>query len=78
MKIETDENGTLTFKEVYNSIILESDDGDKIAICMRDGGFEINYNKTWYEAKEGNQIHTRGLKDIEVDAEEIPHSPLGS
>lgn len=52
MKIETLEDGTLNLKEVFNPIQLESKNGNKISICMRDNGFEINYNDRIYEAKD--------------------------
>lgn len=51
MKIETLEDGTLNFKKVFNGIQLESESGNKIFICMRDNGFEINYQGKNYEAK---------------------------
>ena len=44
MKIETNENGVIVLKEVYNSIILETIDGNKLIVCMRDQGFEMKIN----------------------------------
>ena len=43
MKIEVGENNNIILKEVYNSVILETSDGEKLAVCMRDSGFEIDY-----------------------------------
>jgi hypothetical protein len=40
MKIETQDN-TIVLKEVYNSVILETREGKKLYICMRDYGFEM-------------------------------------
>ena len=45
--------GDLVLKEVHSSIILESEDGEKFAICMRDTGFEFMYGGYWFEAKCG-------------------------
>jgi len=62
MKIEIKQNGNLsyievggdvTLKEVYNGVGLVSNIGERFSICMRDSGFEFNYNDIWYEAKEG-------------------------
>jgi hypothetical protein len=53
MKIETNENGEIILKEVYLGVGLESDDKEFFKICMRDTGFEFNYNGDWYEAKQG-------------------------
>lgn len=43
----------LVFRKVYNSISFETENKEMISICMRDSGFEFNYNGTWYEAKNG-------------------------
>lgn len=40
MKIETQDNN-IVLKEVYNSVILETREGKKLYICMRDYGFEM-------------------------------------
>ena len=53
MKIETDSVGNIILKEVFSGIILKTEDGETLSICMRDTGFEFNYNRKWYEAKEG-------------------------
>ncbi len=42
MKIETNERGELVIKEVYSGVLMETSEGNKIAICMRDDTFEIN------------------------------------
>lgn len=53
MKIEVEENNAIVLKEVYNGIVLKTNDNDEFGICMRDSGFEFRYNGIWYEAKEG-------------------------
>ena len=52
MKLTTDENGIL-LQEVYSGIGLKTRDGEYMGICMRDTGFEFNYQGVWYEAKQG-------------------------
>ena len=41
MKIDFDEDYTFRFKEVFNSVIFETPDGNELIVCMRDTGFEI-------------------------------------
>lgn len=53
MKLQIEENSTLTLSEVYSGINLKTENGEKISICMRDSGFEFNYMGQWYEAKNG-------------------------
>lgn len=42
MKIEVDEDRGIVLKEVYSGISMETSEGNKIGICMRDDTFEIN------------------------------------
>jgi len=53
MKIEVDENRGIVLKEVFNGVLLESRDKEQFGICMRDTGFEFEYNGISYEAKNG-------------------------
>lgn len=53
MKISIDEDGEFLLEKVYSGIGLKSDDGEEFSICMRDTGFEFNYQGVWYEAKQG-------------------------
>ena len=41
MKIEVGEGRELVLRDVYNGIMFITNDGQKLSICMRDGGFEI-------------------------------------
>ena len=41
MKIDIDERGTMILKEVFNSVLFETEEGEQLAVCMRDGAFEI-------------------------------------
>ena len=53
MKIQVDENNEILLTEVYSGVGLKTNDGEFLGICMRDTGFEFNYNGIWYEAKNG-------------------------
>lgn len=63
MKIEVNKQGDLSLKEVYNSIELETKDGEILSICMRDSGFEFTYGRIVWEAKGGRitQLSGEGL-----------------
>lgn len=53
MKVTVIENGAIQLEEVFNGIILKTPGGEEMSICMRDSGFEFNYQGEWYFAKEG-------------------------
>lgn len=42
MRIEIDKKNYIVLKEVYNGIMLETSEGNRLGICMRDDTFEIN------------------------------------
>ena len=42
MKIEIDEERELVLKEVFSGVGMETEEGNKIGVCMRDDTFEIN------------------------------------
>ncbi len=41
MKIDVTEDMTIRLKEVFNSVLFETKEGEELVVCMRDGGFEI-------------------------------------
>jgi hypothetical protein len=53
MKLEVGPDYTIKLKEVYSGVLLETEDKETMGICMRDSGFEFNYNGTWYSAQKG-------------------------
>jgi hypothetical protein len=53
MKVTTNEQGVIQLEEVFSGIILKTKDGEEMSICMRDSGFEFNYQGERYFAKEG-------------------------
>jgi len=57
MKIEINQDERIELTEVFNSISLKTRDNETIVICMRDSGFEFDYEGEMYHAKEGRLIH---------------------
>ena len=55
MRIEVDRNGNLVAKEIYYPLILETAEGNQVAICMRDDTFDITVvgSDKWYRANIG-------------------------
>ena len=61
MKVEVGLDGNIELTNVFNSIVLKTDSGESLAICMRDSGFEFKYQGKWYSAKEGR---VKSFEDI--------------
>lgn len=53
MKVTVKEDFGIQLEEVFNSLTLKTESGETMLICMRDSGFEFNYQGKWYIAKEG-------------------------
>lgn len=60
MKVDVMPDGTIRLKQLYNSIVLETDDGQRMAVCFRDSGIEFgvseSYHKddyVWFQAEKG-------------------------
>ena len=62
MKMDVADDGTIRLKEVYNSVVFETKEGNQLTVCMRDGGFEIKASHildgilsvdTWYSVQNG-------------------------
>jgi hypothetical protein len=66
MEITANEKGELILKKVYSGIVLEAGPDEFFGICMRDGGFEFNYNGTWFTANHGKveQVFNKVEKPI--------------
>lgn len=52
MKVEVSENGLFILKEVFNSIILETEEGNRFVICIRDDTVEMTVSGSdrWFRA----------------------------
>lgn len=68
MKIETDPKGNLIFKEVHQEVTLETNEGNKLHVCMREKGFEMRINDTeWIIVdKDLNEIIAERARDMAV------------
>jgi len=53
MKINATDKGEILLTEVYSGVLLKTNDGETMGICMRDSGFEFNYEGEWYSAQKG-------------------------
>ena len=53
MEISVGQDHELLLSKIFNTVILIAEDGEEMAIRMRDGGFEFKYQGEWYSAKEG-------------------------
>lgn len=52
MKIFINEDSKIQLEQVFNPIVLQTNSGEQMIICMRDSGFEFCYQGEWYSAKE--------------------------
>jgi len=57
MKIDVTEDGQIRLKEVFNGVVLETEEGNQISVCMRDDTVEIHVmpagwssETSWYRA----------------------------
>lgn len=62
MKVTVKEDYTIQLEQVFNPIVLKTADGEEIAICMRDSGFEFKYQGASYSAKNGRVEHMNNIK----------------
>jgi hypothetical protein len=46
MRIDTMENYNIRLKDVFSPVMFETDEGEKLLVCMRDGAFEISVKDT--------------------------------
>ena len=48
MNITVTNNGDLLLEEIYDPLILKAPSGQKMSICMRDDGFEMEHGGIRY------------------------------
>lgn len=70
MKILVEQDGTIQLREVYNPINLKTAEGELFSICMRDGGFEFEYNGQRYSAVNDELKAIRPQLKFDVNQEE--------
>jgi hypothetical protein len=65
MKIEVTEDRDICLKEVFSGVLLETQEGNQIGVCMRDDTFEINImpdgstKHNWWRVDMKNGIITK-------------------
>ena len=74
MKLEINENREIVLKEVFSGVLLETTDGEYMGICMRDTGFEFNYNGDWYSAQNGRIKEIESDDRVEIGDAKIPQT----
>ena len=42
MKIDTDQHNNLRLREIFSGVLLETQEGNQMGLCMRDDTIEIN------------------------------------
>jgi len=42
MKIDITEDRIIRLRDVFTGVLFETKEGEKLGVCMRDGGFEIS------------------------------------
>lgn len=74
MKVSISETKEILIEEVYNPVILKTNSGEELSICMRDTGFEFNYQGKMYFAKEGTVEPFRRSERGNVLVDQRPHT----
>ena len=74
MKIDAMEDGSLRLREVFNSVVFESEDGERLAVCMRDGGFEVGLVAEGTTPTRWLSIRKGRVEDPEIDKRTWPET----
>jgi len=67
MIVTTNEHGDFVLKDVFNPIILETEEGEIISIAMRDGGYEIAYDGKLHSVRDGAIKVIEEIIEIPID-----------
>jgi hypothetical protein len=65
MKVEVDEDYGFILKEVYGGFTLQTAEGNKLSICMRDDTFEINMYKK--DSTNNDNWHRLDYEDFTIN-----------
>lgn len=57
MKIDVTEEYNIRLRDVFNGVLFETDEGEKLGVCMRDGGFEISVKDTSIKSMGGEEYY---------------------
>lgn len=61
MKVDIAEEGIIRLKEVFNPVLFETEEGEALLVCMRDGGFEVGLF-----SKERKTIKWCSIQDTQI------------
>lgn len=73
MKIDTNEEGYIVIRELFTGVMLETEEGNRLGICMRDDTFEINVmpkgdiEHCWQRVNMQTKNITRMSKEVKDD-----------
>ena len=56
MKVDI-RDGSIRLRDVFSGVLFETDEGEKLGVCMRDGGFEISSKDTSLKSSEGEEYY---------------------
>ena len=60
MKIDVTAEYNIRLRDVFSGVLFETDEGEKLGVCMRDGGFEISVKDTSIKSDE-EYYHTYSI-----------------
>ena len=73
MKIEAEQN-LIVVKEAFNGIAIESTDGRKLYVCLRDGGWEMKIgNCDWHMIHGESDFAVKPQQEIKI-TDDLPQA----
>jgi hypothetical protein len=74
MKIDVATDRTIRLRDVFNEVLFETGEGEKLGVCMRDGGFQISVKDTSIKSERGTEYY-RTYKVMGGAVEELNVGP---
>lgn len=56
MKIRVNEDRKIVLEDVFEPVEFVSSNGERLIVCMKDGGFEVDVENTSIKRPEGTQL----------------------
>lgn len=63
MELDITEGGDFRLKKVFNPVVFETDEGERMSVCMRDGGFELSVKDTSVKGADIDIVTHFSVKD---------------
>ncbi len=54
MRLTVDSQGDILLEKVFSGVSFKTAAGETLAVCMRDAGFEVNYQGRWWSLQNGS------------------------